>query len=157
FLTGFENDPGPNGIETALGFEFGKVALTVQPPSTKGNLGLAQTAEFDAIKNVATDAVASDVFAASAVTTTQAALESAATPVPADSPLHYFLKVNGATGDATLKGFEGWFSVDGFDWGVENSRSIGSATTGAGAGKATLSPLTVDIHSLAGLATLFSD
>ncbi len=84
-------------------------------------------------------------------------LKSAATVVPAGSPLHYFLKVAGATGDATLKGFEGWFSVDGFDWGVQNATAIGSASTGAGAGKTTFSPLTVDIHSLSGLATLFAD
>ena len=84
-------------------------------------------------------------------------LASAATSVPANSPLHYFLKVNGATGDSTLKGFQGWFSVDGFDWGVQNSRTIGSAGGGAGAGKTTFSPLTVDVHSLSGLAALFSD
>ena len=61
------------------------------------------------------------------------------------------------TGDATLKGFEGWFSVDGFDWGVQNATSIGSAGGGAGAGEASFSPLTVDIHSFTGLATLFGD
>src|SRR5262249_41795344 len=72
-------------------------------------------------------------------------------------PLQYFLKVDGATGDSTLKGFEGWFSVDAFDWGLQNTRSIGSATTGAGAGKTSFSPLTVDIHSLTGLATLVGD
>src|SRR5215831_11616251 len=87
----------------------------------------------------------------------QGPLESAATPVPAGSPLHYFLKVEGATGDSTLKGFEGWFSVDSFDWGAKDSISIGSAGGGAGTGKTTLSPLTVDIHSLTGLATLFGD
>ena len=104
----------------------------------------------------ATDAAANAVNA-SAVSTTQVSLASAATPVPANSPLQYFIKVDGATGDATLKGFEGWFSVDGFDWGVQNSETIGSATGGAGAGKASFSPLTVDIHSLSGLASLFSD
>jgi type VI protein secretion system component Hcp len=156
FLTGLENDPGPNGVETALGFEFGKINVTVQPPTTKGSLGPPQTAGFDVITAETTDAVAG-ALAASAVTTTEVPLESAATPVPADSPLHYFLKVNGATGDATLKGFAGWFSVDGFDWGVQHTTTIGSATGGAGAGKTSFSPLTVDIHSLAGLATLFGD
>src|SRR5262249_49110011 len=155
-LTGFENDPGPDGIETALAFEFGKINMTVQPPTTKGNLGAPETVSFDAIKNT-TDAAAADAFAASAIATTQVGLQSAATPVPANSPLHYFLKVDGATGDSTLKGFEGWFSVDGFDWGAQDSLSIGSAGGGAGAGKTTLSPLTVDIHSLTGLAALFGD
>ena len=83
-------------------------------------------------------------------------LESTATSVPAGSPLHYFLKVDGAIGDATLKGFAGWFAVDGFDWGAQNSTSA-STGSGGGAGKTTFSPLTVDIHSLAGLAALFGD
>ena len=61
------------------------------------------------------------------------------------------------TGDSTVKGFEGWFAVDGYDIGVQNTGSIGSASGGAGAGKAEFSPLTVDIHSLAGLAPLLSD
>jgi type VI protein secretion system component Hcp len=52
---------------------------------------------------------------------------------------------------------EGWFAVDGYDIGIQNTGSIGSATGGAGAGKAQFSPLTVDIHSLAGLASLFGD
>jgi type VI protein secretion system component Hcp len=77
--------------------------------------------------------------------------------VPASSPLHYFLKVDGVTGDSTVKGFEGWFAVDGYDLGVQNTGSIGSATGGAGAGKAQFSPLTVDIDSLAGLAPLLGD
>ena len=153
-LGGFENDPGPNGVETALAFDFAKVAVTVQPQTNKGNLGPPQTVDFGL--TATTDAVASDI-AASAVSTTTVPLESAATPVPANSPLQYFIKVDGATGDATLKGFEGWFAVDGFDWGVQNSETIGSATGGAGAGKATFSPLTVDIHSLSGLASLFGD
>jgi type VI secretion system secreted protein Hcp len=153
-LGGFENDPGPNGIETALAFDFGKIAVTVQPPTQNGRPGVPQTSELG-VAGAATDAVASEI-AASAVSTTQVSLAAAATPVPANSPLHYFLKVNGATGDATLKGFEGWFAVDGFDWGAQNTTSVGSAT-GGGAGKTTFSPLTVDIHSLSGLATLFGD
>ena len=40
---------------------------------------------------------------------------------------------------------------------MQNTGSIGSASGGAGAGKAEFSPLTVDIHSLAGLAPLLSD
>jgi type VI protein secretion system component Hcp len=104
---------------------------------------------------------ASDIAASAATTadssaaTTSAA--SAAVPVPASSPLHYYLKVDGVTGDSTVKGFEGWFAVDGYDLGIQNTGSIGSASGGAGAGKAQFSPLTVDIHSLAGLAPLLGD
>jgi type VI protein secretion system component Hcp len=80
-----------------------------------------------------------------------------ATPVPASSPLHYFIKIDGVNGDTTVNGTSGWLSVDGFDWELKNSSTVGSATGGAGAGKASFSPLTIDIHSLAGLATLFKD
>jgi type VI protein secretion system component Hcp len=82
---------------------------------------------------------------------------SAAVSVPASSPLHYFLKVDGVTGDSTVKGFEGWIAVDGYDLGIQNTASIGSASGGAGAGRAQFSPLTVDIHSLSGLTSLFGD
>jgi len=155
-VSGFENDPGPKGIETALAFDFAKAAVTVQPTTRNGRVGVPQTGEFDLTTLTATDALAS-AFSASAATTTQVPLASAATLAPANSPLKYFLKVNGATGDATQKGFAGWFAVDGFDWGVENTRTLGSAGGGAGAGKTSFSPLTVDIHSLSGLAALFSD
>ena len=80
-----------------------------------------------------------------------------ATPVPASSPLHYFIKIDGVNGDTTVNGTSGWLSVDGFDWELKNASTVGSATGGAGAGKASFSPLTIDIHSLAGLATLFKD
>src|SRR5262245_30561504 len=98
-----------------------------------------------------------DVAAASDIGVITTTIGSAAVPVPASSPLHYYLKIDGVTGDVTAKGFEGWFSVDAYDLGVQNTGSIGSASGGAGAGKAQFSPLTVDIHSLAGLASLFGD
>src|SRR4029077_7280746 len=50
FLTGFENDPGPNGVETALAFDFGKITVTDQPPGRKGRPALPQTAAFDIVK-----------------------------------------------------------------------------------------------------------
>jgi type VI protein secretion system component Hcp len=61
------------------------------------------------------------------------------------------------TGDATDKSHAGWFAVDGYDIEVTTPTSIGSGSTGAGAGKSTFSPLTVDVHSLTGLASLFGD
>jgi type VI protein secretion system component Hcp len=76
-------------------------------------------------------------------------------PVPASSPLQYFIKIGDLKGDSTVNGFEGWFSVDGYDLGVQNTGSV--SASGAGAGKAVFSPLTVDIHSLTGLASLFGD
>ena len=154
-LGGFENDPGPNGVETALAFDFAKVAVTVQPQTNKGNLGPPQTVDFGL--TATTDAVASDI-AASAVSTTTVPLESAATPVPANSPLQRPHQGRWRDRRRDPQGVSRAVCVDaGFDWGVQNSETIGSATGGAGAGKATFSPLTVDIHSLSGLASLFGD
>ena len=60
------------------------------------------------------------------------------------------------TGDSTDKGHKGWFEIAGFDFGV--TQSGGAATgSGAGAGRVTFSPLTVDIDSLTGVAPLLAD
>jgi len=48
----------------------------------------------------------------------------------------YFLKLDGITGDSTDEAHKGEINVDSFSWGVSNSSNIGSATGGAGAGKA---------------------
>src|SRR5258705_11967669 len=76
--------------------------------------------------------------------------------VPASSPLHYFLKIDGVTGDSTVKGFAGWFSVDGFDLGVTTPSSV-SAGGGGGAGQPTLSPPTPGIPPLPRPGPLFCD
>ena len=48
-----------------------------------------------------------DAAAASDVGVATIPTVSAAVAVPSSSPLHYFLKVDGVTGDSTVKGFEG--------------------------------------------------
>ena len=70
--------------------------------------------------------------------------------------LAYYLKIDGLTGDSTNKthpGSQGWFVVDSFDICAT------ALTSGAGGGarRAQFSPLSVDIHSLAGLAPLLAD
>jgi type VI protein secretion system component Hcp len=161
-VSSFENDPSAKGVETALTFNFAKIQVTDQPVAKNGTLGTPQSFAFDLNELKAEAAVATSDVAASAVTTTASSTAttsaaSAAVAVPASSPLHYFLKVDGVTGDSTIKGFEGWIAVDGYDLGVHNTASIGSAGGGAGAGRAQFSPLTVDIHSLTGLTSLFGD
>jgi len=71
--------------------------------------------------------------------------------------LQYFLKIDGVNGDSTDKDHKGWFTIDSFDIGVTTPVSIGSSGGGAGAGKSAFAPLTVDIHSLAGLAPLLGE
>jgi type VI secretion system secreted protein Hcp len=46
-------------------------------------------------------------------------------------------------GESTRKGFEGWIEVDYFNFDVQQKLTIGSQTTGAGAGKVTFSPFQV--------------
>jgi type VI protein secretion system component Hcp len=134
------NSPGAGGVETDLNFNFKNGSLTDRALKIDGSVGPAETVSFDG-------------------GTSTGLLPAVQAPpvdsVPADSPLHYFLKIDGITGDATDAAHKGWFTVDGFDVGVLSS--IGSATSGAGAGKTQFSPLTIDIHSLAGLAPLLGD
>jgi type VI secretion system secreted protein Hcp len=51
-----------------------------------------------------------------------------------------FLSLPSVQGEVTVKGFEGWIEVDSFSWGASNPTSIGSGTSGAGAGKVTFNP-----------------
>jgi type VI secretion system secreted protein Hcp len=46
-------------------------------------------------------------------------------------------------GEATRKGFEGWIEVDSFDFNITQKLSIGSQSSGAGAGKVTFSAFSV--------------
>jgi type VI protein secretion system component Hcp len=154
-VSSFENDPSSNGVETSLAFNYNKISVTDQPTTAPGIVGTPQTLAFDVNELKTAAAVSSDIVSSDIVSSAGLSAASAAVPVPASSPLHYFLKIDGVNGDSTVEGFEGWFSVDGYDIGVRNTASLSAG--GRGAGKAQFSPLTVDIHSLTGLATLFGD
>src|SRR5262249_48383292 len=80
---------------------------------------------------------------------------TAAVPVPDGSSLHYFLKIDGIAGDSTDETYKGAFAVDGFSFG--STDTVSRLGLGAAAGRATFSPLTVDISSLVGLAPLLAD
>lgn len=54
-----------------------------------------------------------------------------------------FLQVDGVDGDVTAQGYEKWIDIESFSWGVSNPTTIGSATGGAGAGKAVPGDFTV--------------
>lgn len=56
-----------------------------------------------------------------------------------------FMLVPGVAGDVTDPAHKGWIRVSSLDWGVQNNTTIGSATGGAGAGKATGKTLKVTI------------
>ena len=73
-------------------------------------------------------------------------------------PLTYLLKVDGATGDSTMAGYEGWFTVDEYTFG-ELTRLASTGAGGSGrAGRVQLDPLVVDLSGLpAGLVALLRD
>src|SRR5580704_882730 len=128
---------GAKQTETGLSFDFQKVNLTDLGVSSKGGPSV-ETTSANALH-----------FSAGGATT------DAVTPVPATSSVHYYLKIDGVNGDSTNVKFKDWFALNGFDFGA--TAPVGSAGAGAGAGKTTFSPLTVDLSSLVGLAPLLKD
>ena len=153
---------GVNGDATADAFDgsFSVDDIGAQTPSSTPQAFSFDVKELKTSAAVSSDIVLSDIVSndsASSAIASSAGLSavSAAVLVPASSSLQYFLKIDGVNGDSTVQGFEGWFSIDGFDIGVQNTGSVTGA--GGGAGKTEFSPLTVDIHSLTGLASLFED
>src|SRR5271154_414899 len=52
-----------------------------------------------------------------------------------------YIKLDGIVGESTFKGEEGTIKVDSFQWGIGTVANIGSASTGAGAGKVKFSSL----------------
>jgi type VI secretion system secreted protein Hcp len=53
----------------------------------------------------------------------------------------YFLKLDGVVGESKDADHKGEIELESFSWGASNPASIGSAGSGAGAGKATFSDL----------------
>ncbi len=66
-----------------------------------------------------------------------------------------YLKLVGITGEATRAGFEGWIEVESFSFGAANPVSIGTASTGAGAGKVSLSSFNIMKMTDSSSPTLF--
>src|SRR5260370_26074039 len=74
----------------------------------------------------------------------------------ANAQLTYLLKIDGIAGDSTIKGYEGYFTVDEFTFNELTKLANGGA--GGGSSKAQFDPLMVDIAGLSpGLVTLLKD
>src|SRR5258707_2316232 len=74
----------------------------------------------------------------------------------ANAQLTYLLKIDGIAGDSTIKGYEGYFTVDEFTFNELTRLANGGA--GGSSGKAQFDPLMVDIAGLSpGLVTLLKD
>src|SRR6202140_1173322 len=129
------------GHDTAVAFDYTRLTETIKSQNADGSLNAGQTFAFN-VTNGNTP-VNHDALAAFAHSH--------------DGPaLTYLLKVDGVTGDSTIDGYQGYFTVDEFTFNELTRLANGGG--GAGAGKAQFDPLTVDIAGLSpGLATLLKD
>src|SRR5260370_27853875 len=74
----------------------------------------------------------------------------------ARAELTYLVKIDGVKGDSTIKGFEGYFTVDEFTFNKLTKLANGGA--GGSSSRAQFDPLMVDIAGLSpGLVTLVKD
>src|ERR1700730_15235417 len=129
--------------DTALAFDFAKLTETIQGQKPDGTLD-TKTLTFDLAHNGGSIApVNHDTLAAFAHSHVGPALT-------------YLLKIDGVTGDSTIKGFEGYFTVDEFTFNELTKLANGGA--GGSSGKAQFDPLMVDIAGLSpGFVTLLKD
>jgi type VI secretion system secreted protein Hcp len=130
------SSPGSGAPEESLALNYGKISVTYHPQNPDGSFGQPQT-------------FTSSVPSSGTPVPPLVVHEAEVTPVPPGSPVHYFLKVAGVTGDSRDAAHPGWFTVDGFDFGATTPTSAGLPN-----GRAHISPLLVDIHSITGLAAL---
>jgi type VI protein secretion system component Hcp len=129
------------GHDTAIAFDYTKLTETIKGQNTDGSLNAGQTVAIN-VTNGNTP-VDHNALAASAHSHEGPAMT-------------YLLRVDGVTGDSTVDGYQGYFTVDEFTFNELTRLASGSG--GAGAGKAQFDPLTVDIAGLSpGLVTLLKD
>jgi type VI protein secretion system component Hcp len=129
------------GHDTAIAFDYTKLTETIKGQNTDGSLNAGQTVAI----NVTNGNTPVDHNALAGLAHSHEG--------PA---LTYLLRVDGVTGDSTVDGYQGYFTVDEFTFNELTRLASGSG--GAGAGKAQFDPLTVDIAGLSpGLVTLLKD
>lgn len=135
-------DSGDGDNEVTL--DYGQISLVTHGQNTDGTLTVPSTFTWNRETN-------------------SAAVNIPAPAVPVNghpdgaAANTYFLTIDGIAGDSTAVGHVGAFAINGFDFNVSNPASIASGGSGAGAGKATFSPLTIDLDLATGLADLLRD
>jgi len=122
------------GHDTAIAFDYTKVTETIKGQHPDGSLDAGQTFSFDLRTN-----------GGGITPVNHDTLEAFAHSHDGGAELTYLLKVDGVAGDSTIKGYEGYFTVDEFTF-TELTR-LANAGSGAGAGRPQFDPLTVDIVS----------
>ena len=94
-----------DGDDTALAFNYAKVTETIRGQKPDGTLDQGQTFTYDVGKGGSIAPVNQDELAA--------LIES-----DEGAPLTYLLKIDGVTGNSTIDGYVGWFTVDEYTFGV---------------------------------------
>jgi type VI protein secretion system component Hcp len=131
------------GHDTALAFDYTRLTETIKGQNPDGSINAGQTVAVNLASGGSINPVDHNALAAFA--------HSHEGP-----ELTYLLRVDGATGDSTVDGYQGYFTVDEFTFNELTRLANGSG--GAGAGEAQFDPLTVDIAGLSpGVVTLLKD
>jgi type VI protein secretion system component Hcp len=132
-----------SGHDTAIAFDYTGLRETIKGQNPDGSLNAGQTVAFNLANGGSINPVDHNALAAFA--------HSHEGP-----ELTYLIRIDGATGDSTIDGYQGYFTVDEFTFNELTRLANGSS--GAAAGRAQFDPLTVDIAGLSpGLATLLKD
>src|SRR6516162_6370137 len=137
-LAGYAED---GGHDTAVAFNYRSGTETIREQKPDGTTDAGQTVSFGgSLASVSHDTLAAFAHSHEGVSLT------------------YLLRVDGVTGDSTLKGYEGWFTVDEYTFGELSQLARLGAGGGAVAGKVQLDPLMVDLSGLPeGLVGLLRD
>src|ERR1700692_868314 len=131
-----------SGHDTAVAFDYTGLTETIKGQNPDGSLNAGQT--FSANVSNGNTAVDHNALAALAHSHEGPALT-------------YLIRIDGATGDSTIDGYQGYFTVDEFTFN-ELTRLANGGGGGAATGKAKFDPLMVDLAGLSpGLATLLKD
>src|SRR5581483_2088985 len=138
-------DDTTNG-QDRVSLDYTQISLTTRGQNTDGSLTDPTTVSWNRETN------AEPVFIPNPVVPTTGP-NSAPNGSPAQT---YYLTVDGIAGDSKAVGHIGAFALQDFDLNIVNPFTL-SAGGGAGAGKATFSPLTIDLKLGSGLAALLKD
>jgi Ca2+-binding RTX toxin-like protein len=128
----------------SLQLSYGQISLTTTPENPDGSLGTPVTSSWNLITNAQDVAIPDPVV-------------PAGTAASGGGAHSYFLTIDGIIGGSTVAGHEGAFGIADYSFDINSLVNAATAATGAGAGKPTFSPLTVDLDPGSDIAALLKD
>ncbi|MFM5924210.1 MAG: type VI secretion system tube protein Hcp [Novosphingobium sp.] len=129
-----------SGAATAVSFNFGKIGVVTTGVNPDGTAGDVHSYGWDLTTATPIDPVSLTVPVAGAI-------------AEAPSPTQYFLKISGVAGDATSKGYQGWFDLPSFSYNA----STPSGGLGGLSGKTSFSDLSLTLGDNTALSALLLD